>query len=186
MRQGENISEIKTGILLRYIKEYDIRNPITLGLVFCIFNEMEVMENAVFLNNIGQIHQEPLLVIGYDEIDAPTGFTYQGLEYRDSHEIFRTLLYFSTYYVYLIFPDRQMPFWYLQVSEANTTTGTSSYLKSFVPRKQVLVSPKQPEAKPDAFIPIYKEALMVLINSALERRDREQFMVLSEKWRKIL
>jgi len=166
----------KIRILLRFVKDYGVKDPVTLGVVFSIFNEMEVIEKAVFLHDLNFMSGEPLLVIGYDELIAPTRFTYQELGWINSNEIFKSLFRFDPYYIYIDFPEKRFPRWYMQISEPKPHKETANPAVTPIGRL---------ETDNATFRYVYREAHMVLINSALELGNKKHFIALSEKLKSI-
>jgi len=122
---------------------------------------------------------EPLLFIGYDELIAPTLFTYQELGCKNSHEIFEALFRFDPYYIYIDFPEKRFPRWYMQISEPRP------HQETCFPVKPAVTPIGRRETDNETFRHVYREAHMVLINSALELGDKKHFMALSEKLKSI-
>lgn len=57
---------------------------------------------------------------------------------------------------------------------------------SAIPALQRMVEDIEEQMNYDeGFMKIYKEALLILIDNALETGDRKLFMLLSEEWRRI-
>jgi len=172
-------TKIKTKVLMQYVKDYEVRDALTLGIVFRLWSELEVMDKGVFLDDLTFITEEPLLIISCSNSKTPTRLTYKGTEYNDINMIFKIIQSCGLYYIYLIFPGQAAPYWYL-----NTCT-PNPYVKAIPAIRQLIAEIEEQKAFDDEFMKIYKEALMVLINGALKARDKKQFMALSEEWRKI-
>jgi len=152
-------TKIKTKVLMQYVKDYEVRDALTLGIVFRLWSELEVLDKGVFLDDLTFITEEPLLIISCSNSKTPTRLTYKGAEHNDI--------------------GQAAPYWYL-----NTCT-PNPYVKAIPAIRQLIAEIEEQKAFGDEFMKIYKEALMVLINGALKARDKKQFMALSEEWRKI-
>ncbi len=169
----------KTKVLMQYVKDYEIRDAITLGIVFRLWSELEVIDRGIFLDDLTFITDEPLLVIGYDGLKSPTKLTYKGVRHDNINEIFKIIQSCGRYYIYLTFPGLAAPYWYLTVCTPNP------FVRALPGIQQLINEIVQQMAFDEEFKKIYREALMVLINCALEAGDKKQFMALSEEWRKI-
>lgn len=168
----------KTKALMQYVKDYEIRDALTLGVVFRLWSELQVVEKGVFLDDLTYITEEPLLIISCNTAKVPTILTYNGEGYEDFNLIFEIIHSLDRYYIYLVFPERASPQWYLDIRKPNPYAGAMPALKQMVNK----IGEEQDYN--GNFLEIYKEALMVLINGALDAGDKKQFIVLSEEWRK--
>ena len=169
----------KTKVLLQYVRDYEIRDPLTLGIVFGLWSELEVMEKAVFLDDLTYITDEPLLLLSCDTTKVPSVLTYNREVYMDQNEIFSVIQSLDHYYLYLVFPDRVSPYWYLNICEPNP------FVRAIPAIEEMLDDIGEQDHYHGDFLEIYKEALMIIINGALEAGDRKQFMALSEEWKKL-
>ncbi len=169
----------KTKVLMQYVKDYEIRDNMTLGIVFRLWSELEVIDKGVFLNDLTYITDEPLLVISCDTAKVPTILTYNGEGYKDINAIFEIIQSLDLYYIYLIFPERASPYWYINICAPNP------FAKAIPALERMMAELGERTEFDLEFAKIYKQALLILIDNALDARDKKQFIALSEEWRKI-
>lgn len=179
MSKNSVTSRTKIQTLLRYLKTYNVRDPITMGLIFSMCSEVQVMHKGVFLDDLSQMAEEPVLIIGYDKIYGPTRFTYNGTEYTNLNDMFKILHTFNVFYIYMDFPDFEAPQWYLNVCQPNPHEQSRPLIRP------TMTDIHERQITHEDFNPVYKDALMVLINNALEHHDKQQFMVLAAEWKEI-
>lgn len=165
--------------LIHYLKAYNIRDAVTLGIIFRMCVEEEVVKKGIYLSDLAFITEEPLLIIGYDQATAPTEFTYKGMEYASIEDIFNVLRSLDEYFVYVSFPGNIVPNWHLEICEPNP------FIKDIGLVNQLIGEVEKELVFHEDFKVIYKEALMVLIDNALDTRDRDQFFELTREWAEI-
>jgi uncharacterized protein YpiB (UPF0302 family) len=169
----------KTKALMQYVKDYEIRDALTLGIVFRLWSELDVIDKGVFLDDLDFITEEPLLIISCDTSKVPTILTYNGEGYEDTNKIFEIIESLDRYYIYLVFPSRAAPYWYVNICAPNP------FIRALPALERMVDDIEEHQDFDLEFAKIYKEALLVLIDGALEAGDKKQFMALSEEWRKI-
>ncbi len=165
--------------LLYYLKAYGIRDPVTLGVVFRMCNETEILEKGTFLDDLAYITGEPLLVIGSNRNGSFTRLTYRGEEYRGLNDIFKTLQSLETYYIYIDFPGNKIPYWHLEVCEPNP------YVQALAAVEHVIREVKQRYLFGEEFKKVYREAVMALIDETLAAGDSDHFYALTKEWNRI-
>lgn len=165
--------------LLHYVKAYEIRDPSTLGVVFCLFNEGEIIEKGVYINDLTLITEEPLLHIGYDKARAPTKLTYKGLEYKIDEEILNVLRPLDRYFVNIKFPGGSTPGWYLKNCEPNP------YSKAISPINRMVREIHEQSVCREEFKALSKEVLMILLDHTLDSGDKKHFYTLTKEWKGI-
>lgn len=177
MRDNTVTSQRKIENLLRFVKFYGVRNPVTLGVIFNLWNDWEVMDKGVFTADLETVSGDPVLVIGSDCPESATWLRVNGTVYRDLQDILEQLYSLGRYNIYIDFTCSQIPRWHLDICEQRAGR-----------------HPEYPEPRPgpahrpvlqEPFKSVYKEALMVLIDSALVHQDRDRFLILTEEWNQI-
>ncbi len=169
-------TKTKTGILTCFAKEYGIRNSLTLGVIFRMWSEQEVIHKGFFVSDLAFTTGEPVLFIGPDNHEVPTRLTYKGTDCSNINKIFEIIQLCDKYYIYLSFPDTP-PQCYLDLCEPNP------YVQAAAVTKRLISELEQRKTVNYDFMKIYKEALMILINGALDQKDKQQFMALVEEWK---
>jgi uncharacterized protein YpiB (UPF0302 family) len=178
MSKDAKIKE-KIQILLYFIKAYGVRDPVAFGLVFRFYNEEELMQKGIFLDDLTLMGMEPVLLFGHDPYDSPTMLVYMGVGYRNLDDIFNILQKMEHFYIYIDFPEEEIPYWYLGMCQPNPLIGTAESLE------KVITEVENRVIYGKDYRDVYREAMMVLINCALEQGDKNQFNNLSKEWNRI-
>jgi uncharacterized protein YpiB (UPF0302 family) len=178
MSKDAKIKE-KIEVLLYFIKAYGVRDPVALGLVFMFCNEEELLQKGIYLDDLTLMSMEPVLLFGYDPFDSPTMLVYKGVGYRNPDDIFHILQNIAYFYIYVDFPEEEIPYWYLGMCQPNPLIGIVESLKKVISEVENRVM------YGNDYRDVYREAIMVLINCALEQGDKNQFYNLSKEWNRI-
>lgn len=175
MKKGLINAKRKVDCLRRFLKMCAIRNPDTLKLIVSLWNSRELLDKGFFTPYPVTVSHKPILFICHDDCKKPTKLRNEGTIIEGPANIVEALHQVDSYLVYFFFPGGIIPGWYLNVCEPAPCNQT-----------EMVPKPRQPERGNElVFEEVYKQALMVLIDGALERRDRELFLALSEEWNRI-